>query len=173
MSEQRERGGAKPSSNGQSHAPGGPPKGKLGISRINANEDYELVHPRCVLQRREDYEEGMEMFRAGDPEGARDALRYALEGCGDNLWVHVALGRIALEAYNDPTLAKGHYGYAFELVDRALPRGFRGRLPRKLPGNRPFYEAIEGLAGCYEALGQQKLAAEVRKRGEQLGGRSG
>ena len=165
--------GPRPSSNGHGHGhgPEAPaPTGKLGISRLNQNDDYELVHPRCVLQRREDYEDGMEMFRAGDPEGARDALRYALEGCGDNIWVHVALGRIALEAYKDPALAQGHFGYAMELVDRALPKGFRGRLPRKLPGNRPYFEAIEGLASCLEATGQARQARELRGRGEQLGG---
>ncbi len=65
-----------------------------------------------------DYEEGIEFWKAGDTEAARDALRYALQGCGDNLWVHVALGRIALQDDNDPTLARGHFGYAYELAER-------------------------------------------------------
>jgi hypothetical protein len=43
-----------------------------------------LVHPRCVEETELDYEEGLELRKAGDPEGARDALRYALEGCHDN-----------------------------------------------------------------------------------------
>ena len=72
----------------------------------------------------------MELWKEGDPESARDALRYALQGCGDNLWVHVALGRIALEEFRDPSLARGHFGYAYELAERAFPPGFRGRLPR-------------------------------------------
>jgi hypothetical protein len=146
------------------------PRAKIGISRINDTDDFELVHPRCVLQRRGDFEDGIELWKAGDPEGARDALRFALEGCGDNLWVHVALGKIALESFKDAELARGHFGYAFELVDRAIPKNFRGRIPRKLPGNRPFFDAVDGLAACYEALGQNKLSNEVRSRGRALGG---
>ena len=96
-----------------------------------------------------DYEEGIELWKAGDVEAARDALRYALQGCGDNIWVHVALGRIALEEFKDPSLARGHYGYAFELAQRLAP-GFSGRLPRQRVANEAFFEAIEGLATCYE-----------------------
>lgn len=144
-------------------------RSSIGISRINEMDDFELVHPRCVLQRRGDYEDGIELWKAGDPEGARDALRYALEGCGDNIWVHVALGRVALEAFEDPELARGHFGHAFDLVDRAIPRDFRGRIPRKLPGNRPFFDAAEGLAACYEALKQSRNAATVRARAQSLG----
>ncbi len=146
-------------------------RGSIGLSAIRDTGDFELVHPRCVLQRRPDYEEGLEIWKAGDPEAARDALRYALEGCGDNLWAHVALGRIALEEDNDAILAKGHFGYAFELVERALPKSFSGRLPRKLPSNRPFFEAVEGLARCYEILEQPEEAARLRQQGERLGGR--
>jgi hypothetical protein len=89
-----------------------------------------------------DYEEGMELLRAGDPEAARDALRYALQGCGDNLWVHVALGRIALDEFREPALARGHFGYAFELAQKALPPGFAGRLDPDRVVNRPFFHAI-------------------------------
>jgi hypothetical protein len=115
-----------------------------------------------------DYAEGMELWRAGDPEAARDALRFALQGCGDNLWVHVALGRIALQDFNDPTLARGHFGYALELAQRALPPGFTGRLVRDLPANRPFYDAVEGLSACYEALGKPVEAASLRKHAARL-----
>src|SRR5262249_59873209 len=83
--------------------------------------EHELVHPPCVEERRPDYEEALEIWRMGEPEEARDALRYALDGCGANLWVHAALGRIALEAMRDRALARGHFGYAVELVEKALP----------------------------------------------------
>lgn len=118
-----------------------------------------------------DYAEGIEIWQAGDPEGARDALRYALQGCGDNLWVHVALGRIALEDFNDPSLARGHFGYAFELAQRAFPPGFTGRLPRDRFANRPFFEALEGLTACYEALGNAPEVASLRGLARQLSGR--
>ena len=116
-----------------------------------------------------DYEEGIELWKAGDSEAARDALRYALQGCGDNLWVHVALGRIALED-NDAKLARGHFGYAFELAQRALPPGFSGRLPRQRPANRPFFDAIEGLAACYNVLGKPAEAEPLRRLAADLSG---
>jgi hypothetical protein len=124
--------------------------------------DFELVHPRCVREMELDYQEGVELRKEGEPEAARDALRYALQGCGDNLWVHVELGRIALDDFRDPSLARGHFGYAFELAQRALPQHFHGRLPRHRPANRPFYEAIDGLAACYEALGQPGESRSLR-----------
>jgi hypothetical protein len=109
-----------------------------------------------------DYEEGLELRREGDPEGARDALRYALQGCGDNIWVHVALGLIALDDFKDPSLARGHFGYAFELAQKAIPGDFQGRLPREHPANRPLYDAIDGLISCYEKLDQPEPLAELR-----------
>jgi len=115
-----------------------------------------------VSQRQLDYQEGIEMLSAGDPEGAQDALRFALEGCGDNLWVHVALGQIALGDFHDPKLARGHFGYAFQLVEQALPRPFKGRLPKDRPANRPLYDAAAGLSACYDALGLPADAAGVR-----------
>jgi len=114
-----------------------------------------------------------ELWRAGEPEEARDALRYALQGCGDNMYVHVALGRIALEASRDPTLARGHFGFAFELAERAIPRGFAGQIPRHLDTNRPLYEAIDGLVACYEALKQPGEAAKLRGQATRWAGGGG
>jgi hypothetical protein len=126
------------------------------------------VHPRRVAEVELDYQEGLEIWKAGDPEGARDALRYALEACHENLWVHVALGQIAMRDFRDPTLARGHFGYAVELAERAVPRGFTGRLPRERASNRPFYEALEGLAQCLEARGQVNDAIKLRTRGDRM-----
>jgi hypothetical protein len=163
--------GGKPKRPGR--RPGGAKKrGGLGLSRIAGN-DFELVHPRCVPEMELDYEEGIALWREGDVEAARDALRYALQGCGDNLWVHVALGRIALEEFNDPGLARGHFGYAYELAERALPPRFSGRLPRHRLANRPFYDAIDGLATCYDALGKPSDAAGLRSLARRLAGGEG
>lgn len=165
------RGGPAPS--GKPAGPkggGGAPKrrtGGLGLTRLGGS-DFELVHPRCVREMELDYEEGIELRKAGDPEAARDALRYALQGCGDNIWVHVALGWLALEDFQDPSLARGHFGYAFELAQRAIPSDFRGRLPRHRPSNRPFFDAIDGLITCYEALGKPDEVAELRRLGASL-----
>ncbi len=146
---------------------GGQSPGPIRLARI-AGDDFELVHPGQVMEVDLDYQEGLEIWKAGDPEGARDALRYALGACHDNLWVHVALGQIALRDFRDPTLARGHFGYAVELAERALPRGFTGRLPPERPSNRPFYEAIAGLALCLDALGRVTDAAKLRALGDRL-----
>ena len=137
------------------------------MRRVGGDE-FELDHPRCIHEMELDYAEGIELWQAGDPEAARDALRYALQGCGDNLWVHVALGRIALDEFRDPSLARGHFGYAFELAERAIPPGFSGRLPRDREANRPFYEAVEGLSACYEALGKPGEALALRALADRL-----
>lgn len=146
---------------------GGPPKGAgarpgpIGLRRLE-DEVYELVHPPCVEETELDYQEGIELWKAGEPELARDALRYALEGCRENLWVHAALGDLALREHRDPKLARGHYGYVVELVQRAFPPGFAGRLPRDRDANRPFFDALEGLIASLEAMGRNRDAEELR-----------
>lgn len=169
----RDRGG-RPAGPGPSRPANGPrpaPKrtGGIGLRRVTGN-DFELVHPRCVRELELDYAEGMELLRAGDVEAARDAFRYALQGCGDNLWVHVAFGRLALEEFRDPSLARGHFGYAYELARKALPAGFAGRLDPARLVNRPFFEAIEGLATCYEALGKPAEVGPLRDLAARLSG---
>jgi tetratricopeptide (TPR) repeat protein len=154
---------------GKARAPAGKKRGGLRLKRLGPG-GFELDHPRCVPEMELDYEEGIALWREGDVEAARDALRFALQGCGDNLWVHVALGRIALEEFNDPGLARGHFGYAYELAQRALPPGFTGRLPRARLANRPFYDAIDGLATCYDALGKPDEAAALRNQAHRLSG---
>ncbi len=143
--------------------------GGLGLKRLGPG-DFELAHPRCVPEMELDYEEGIALWREGDVEAARDALRYALQGCGDNIWVHVALGRIALKEFNDASLARGHFGYGYELAQRALPPDFTGRLPPARLANQPFYEAIDGLVTCYDALGKPNEAAALRTQARRLSG---
>jgi len=161
--------GSKPGS--KSKPTGKPPvpkkRGGIRLTRLGGL-DFELDHPKCVREMELDFEEGIELRKAGDPEAARDALRYALQGCGDNLWVHVALGFIALEDFGDPTLARGHFGYAFELAQRALPPGFTGKLPTHREANRPFYDAVDGLIACYEALNRPKEIASLRSFADSL-----
>lgn len=147
--------------------PGPGPRDRIGLRPLQAG-DFELVHPRCVEERADDTREALAIWEAGEPEEARDVLRFALEGCGDNLWAHVALGRIALEAFSDLPLARGHFGYAVERARRALPSGFTGRLRANRAANRPFLDALEGLARCYEALGRPETAAELRREAERF-----
>jgi hypothetical protein len=142
-------------------------QGSIGLVPLG-DGNFELSHPRAVDELEPDYEEGIELWREGDPESARDALRYALSACQNNLWVHVALGRIALDEFRDPALARGHFGYAVELGQRALPRRFSGRLPRDRRNNRPLYEAIDGLVQCFEALGLISDCRSLRALGDRL-----
>src|SRR4029079_4287209 len=144
----RGEGGRPPGRGDARRLPGGKGDrpGPIGLARVEGVPDsFDLVHPRCVREAELDYQEGMELWKAGDPEGARDALRYALQACHDNLWVHVALGRIALDEFRDPGLARGHFGYAVELVRHSLREDFRSRLPTDPRANRPFYDALDGL----------------------------
>lgn len=160
--------GKKPKRPGKSRGPrqSGPNSlspARTGI-RLRALGDnrFELDHPPCVRETELDYEEGMEIWKAGDPEDARDALRFALSACRDNLWVHVALGRIALREFNDAQLAIGHFGYAVELASLVLTPRFSGRLVPESPANRPAYDALEGLIECHEKLGRARDAARYR-----------
>jgi hypothetical protein len=160
--------GSRPRSPDGAPASGKPPlQGSIGLTRLD-NGDFELSHPRAVNEVELDYEEGMELWKEGDPESARDALRYALRACHDNLWVHVALGRLALEEFRDPALARGHFGYALELGQRALPHGFSGRLPRDRRNNLPLYAAIDGLLSCLEALRHHDRCASLRALRDRL-----
>jgi hypothetical protein len=160
------RSGRKNRSRSQREKRGHSP-GPIRLIRIAGN-DYELVHPRQVMEVDLDFQEGLEIWKAGDPEGARDALRHALSACHENLWVHVALGQIALQEFRDPNLARGHFGFAVELAKRALQPGFTGRLPRDRSNNQPFYEALAGLIRCLEVLGQAKDAGRLRALGDRL-----
>lgn len=144
-------------------------RGAIGVRPVGG-EAFELVHPREIEEVELDYVEGLEMARAGEHAEAREALLYALEACAENLYVHAALGRLAMESGPNLPLARGHFGYIVELVERALPPGFRGHLPRALPANAPYFEAAEGLAACYEAMGQAGEASKLRARASRLSG---
>ena len=170
----RPTSGPGPKGNGRSGRGGdssakrtGPKPGAIGLARIGGNS-FELVHPHGIKEVELDYEEGMELWKAGDPESARDALRYALSACHANIWIHTALGQIALEEFHDPTLARGHFGYAVDLGCNALSHRFAGRLPPDRPANRPFFEAIEGLLRCLEALKHPDDVRQLRAMRDRL-----
>jgi hypothetical protein len=122
------------------------------------------VQPRCARRRREDLEEVEAMVEAGETEIARDELVWLLSECPDFLEAHVHLGLIALEA-DDPKLARGHFGRAYELCLRVLEAAGGPRpLPYDLPGNKPFFEAAKGLVHCLVETGRKQLARDVSRR---------
>ena len=137
-------------------------RGSIGLSRLKG-EDFELVHPRGVKEVELDYQEGIEIWKAGDPESARDALRYALSACHDNLWVHVALGQIALQEFRDPTLGSRPLRLCVRagstvLCPRVSRAGYRGTDRTTARFMRPSTVWFR----CLEALGQTHDCARLR-----------
>lgn len=129
---------------------------------------FELTHPPCVEARRPQFDQAMRLVQTGARDQARALLRAALEGCGDNLWIHATLGKLALEA-GDLTLARGHLGYAFERVRALIANLAPGSLPRSLHGNVPFFQALDALADCYKYLGRPTQQHELKHLAAYLG----
>jgi hypothetical protein len=122
---------------------------------------WELVHPRCALDRQEDLEEVRKMLDAGELDVAVDECRWLLNGCSDCLEAHRILGEIAL-GENDLPLARGHFGYAYRLGTKALADARSGGpLLYRLSANQSFFEAGKGLAWCLKGLDKAEMAAEV------------
>lgn len=136
----------------------------LRVRRKPGEKDWELVHPRCALERTEDLEEVRLMLDAGEIDLAIDELRWLLDGCGDFVAAHRTLAELALDD-GDLRLARGHFGYAYEIAASAFPpRGLDAPLPYRFPANRPFLEAAKGLAWCLHELGKKQLATRVLER---------
>ncbi|HET6878801.1 MAG TPA: hypothetical protein VFI31_01450 [Pirellulales bacterium] len=133
----------------------------LRVRRRSGEKAWELVHPRCALERAEDLEEVQQMLDGGETEIALDELRWLLNGCSDFVAAHRMLGELAL-ADGDLRLARGHFGYAYEIALSAFPpRGLDGPLPYRLAANQAFHEAAKGLAWSLHELGKIKLARRV------------
>jgi hypothetical protein len=121
----------------------------------------EFVPPRCATEREDDIRACQDMIAAGESEVARDELRWLLQGCSDNMAIHVLLGEIAA-AEKDDALARGHFGYAYQIGQRALGRsGLRGILPAEVAANQSLFAAGKGLVHSLVQLDKRKLAEEV------------
>jgi hypothetical protein len=122
---------------------------------------WELQHPRCAIEREDDLREVEAMVAAGEHEIARDELRWLLEGCSDNIAAHELLGELAMQD-EDLTLARGHFGYAYQLGSRAIKRaGSPAPVPFEHATNQSFFAAGKGLAYCLVQLEKRDTAAEV------------
>ena len=121
-----------------------------------------LVHPRAAVQRFEDLEEVRLMIDAGEFEVAVDELRWLLSGCSELMAAHVMLGELALEMGPDIKLARGHFGFAYQLGEKALRKAnVAAQLSASQPANRPLFEAARGLAWCMEKLDRPQTADEI------------
>ncbi len=109
------------------------------------------------------------MIEAGELEVATNELRWLLSGCSEFMAAHVLLGELAIEMHNDIPLARGHFGFAYQLGQQALARqNCRGPLPGGQPANAPFFAAAWGLAFCLEKQGKPDMANEVATAVKQL-----
>jgi hypothetical protein len=143
--------------------PGRPEPTQLQLKRLDGNR-FALQPPACAQDRQDDLDDVNEMIAAGELEIARDELLYLVSDCRGFLEAHNRLGELALEE-DDLALARGHFGFAFEIGIESLPEGFRGALPATVAYNAPFFLAGRGLARCLIARGER---AEGRKVLEQL-----
>lgn len=104
------------------------------------------------------------MLDSGELEIARDELRWLLDGCGDFIAAHRLLGEVALEL-GDLNLARGHFGYAYQLGEAALAAiSPPGQAPYRYESNQAFLEAAKGLAWSLKGLSKPELAREVLAR---------
>ena len=56
---------------GNPHGRPGKNAGPIGLTAVEGSPDaFELVHPRCVAEMEPDFQEGLELWKAGDPEEA-------------------------------------------------------------------------------------------------------
>lgn len=134
---------------------------ELKIRRRPSDGAWELVHPRAALERTEDLDEVEQMLDAGEVDIAIDELRWLLDGCSDFVAAHRLLGELALEG-GDAALARGHFGYAYEIALSALPReGLKGTMPYRIPANQALFQAGKGLALCLRELGKTPEALSV------------
>ena len=122
---------------------------------------WELVHPKCAREREDDLAEIHAMLAAGESEIARDELIWLLDECHDYLDAHRLLGELALAA-DDLPLARGHFGTAWRIGQRAIQNAGDPRpVPYGLPANQAFHESGKGLVWCLLKLDKAELAAEV------------
>jgi hypothetical protein len=140
-----------------------PPLRKVEVAQA-ADGAWELVHPRCARTRQEDIEEVEKMIAGGELEIAQDELRWLLSECHEFLAAHKLLGDLALAA-GDVRLARGHFGYAYQLGMQAIDRcGKVDSLSSDRPGNQPFFAAGNGLVACLLKMEKRGMAKEVAER---------
>lgn len=164
------KNGASPqASSPEQHADQASGNKKFRVSQ-SADGTWELVHPRCARARQEDIEEVRIMIAAEEHEIATDELRWLLAECHDFIEAHKLLGDLAL-AGSDFKLARGHYGYAYQIGIKAIDAaGPISSLPYRHEANRAFFDAGRGLVRCLEKLGKKRMARDVVGRLLQLDG---
>ncbi|MBI1902719.1 MAG: hypothetical protein HYS13_16590 [Planctomycetia bacterium] len=140
--------------------PAPPSDTRVACRKVQGQDAWELVHPRCALERADDLADVQAMLGAGEIDVARDEVRWLLKECSDFIAGHRLLGELAL-AEEDYALARGHFGYAFRIGLKALGEPLPGLVPYARPDNQGFLESGKGLAFCLDKLGKREMALEV------------
>jgi len=134
----------------------------VAVDRARGGQGWVLTHPRDVLECAEDLEEVRAMIAAGEAEVAIDELRWLVETCPEMIEAHYLLGKLAVESTGDVALGRGHFGFGYQLGQRALVKSGNPTPVTALhPANRPFFDAGRGLAWCLAELGKRDMALEV------------
>ena len=132
------------------------------VEKSKASGEWMLVHPRGVRDRSDDMEEVQTMLEAGELDIAIDELRWLLGGCPDFIEAHQLLGVLALSADNDVPLARGHFGFAYDIGRKAIRQaGDPAPLRQSQPANQAFFAAGQGLAFCLLRQEKQQQARQV------------
>ena len=134
----------------------------LKVRALSNGIGWVFVPPRAATERLEDLAEVRAMIEADELEIATEELRWLLSGCSEMLEAHVMLAQIAAESENDVQLARAHFGFAFQLGEKAI---MQAQCPGPLLGsaeeNAPWYEAARGLAWCFEKQGRSTDADQI------------
>jgi hypothetical protein len=145
-----------------SRKPAGPSRNSVSFERSRSGQGWTLTHPACVREGAEDLDEVREMIASGEHDVAIDELRWLIETCTDWIEAHYLLGKLAVEAQGDASLGRAHFGFGYQLGERALRRaGNPTPVPAMHPANRPWYDAGRGLAWCLNELDKRDMALEV------------
>ncbi|MEN0111859.1 MAG: hypothetical protein AAF805_14160 [Planctomycetota bacterium] len=158
------KGGGARGGGGQAGGGGGP--AALGVEKLPGDAGYTLKPRKCAKERSDDLDEVRQMVEAGETEIAVEELRWLLSGCPELLDAHLLLGQIAVaegdEQPSDLELARGHFGFAFRLGEKAIEAA---RCPGPIRGDHPanaaWHESARGLAWCLEKQGNGELADRV------------
>lgn len=144
---------AKRSSNSGNH---------VSVERARGGAGWVLSHPREVRDCAEDLEEVRAMIASGEADVAIDELRWLVETCTEMIEAHYLLGKLAVESTGDLALGRGHFGFGYQLGQRALARAKNpAPVPALHPANRPFFDCGRGLAWCLAELGKKEMSLEV------------
>ena len=140
----------------------GSSRNSVSVERSRSGQGWTLTHSADVREGAEDLDEVREMIAAGEQDVAIDELRWLIENCTDWIEAHYLLGKLAVETQGDVPLGRAHFGFGYQLGERALRRADNPTpVPAMHPANRPWFDAGRGLAWCLAELGKRDMALEV------------